>query len=231
MKGFDIVWDHFEQVYQFNCLRIYRCLTKEHIEVTATGKMRNHLAINVLNEEMLNLMQLYQKSLANPSVLNGTIELLENMSVFTNIFSDHNRKITSLDDVCIRKILDVLHFFQLWESEFETPQDKHRHLITRETREDIDSSIYGFVNIVRVTSQMKIPLVPGYFNSDLIKNWFCQIHGLHNRFNQNPTLSQIGPSINANLLTGSVVSSKGNMGGVGRKSKGAMPPVGKLRKN
>ena len=70
------------------------------------------------------------------------------MSVFTDIFSDHNRKITSLDDVCISKILDVLHFSQLWESEFET-QDKYRHLITRETREDTDTSIYGFVNVVR----------------------------------------------------------------------------------
>ena len=66
LKGFDIVWDHFEQAYKFNCqnaLRIYRHLTKEHIEVTATGKMRNHLAINVLNADMLNFMWLYQRSL------------------------------------------------------------------------------------------------------------------------------------------------------------------------
>ena len=160
-----------------------------------------------------------------------TVELLENTSVLVDIFCDHNRKITSITDGHISKLLDVLHFFQTWESEFECPQEKLHHLITRETREDIDSCIYGFVNIVRVTTEMKIPLVPGYFNSDLIENWFCQIRGLHNGFNQNPTLSQIGPSINANLLTGSVVSCKGNTGGKGRKSKGTMPPAGKLKRN
>ena len=104
-------------------------------------------------------------------------------------------------------------------------------MITRETREDIDSCIYGFINVVKFATKNKIPLVPTYFNSDLIENWFCQIRGLHNGFNQNPTLSQIGPCINANLLTGSVVSTKGNTGGTGLKAKGAMPPEGKLCRN
>ena len=105
-----------------------------------------------------------------------------------------------------------------------------KHLITQETHEGIDSCVYGFVNIVQVATQLNIPIVPGYFNSDLIENWFCQIRGLRNGFNQNPTLSQIGPSINANLLTGSVISSKGNAGGKGLKSKAAMPAPGKLKR-
>ena len=78
---------------------------------------------------------------------------------------------------------------------------------------------------------MEIPILPGYFNSDLIKNWFCQMQGLHNGFNQNPTMSQIGPSINANLITGSVISSKENTGGSGRKYYGIMPPKRKFANN
>ena len=105
-----------------------------------------------------------------------------------------------------------------------------KHLITGETCEDIDSCVYSFVNVVQIATKLNIPIVPGYFNSDLIKNWFCQIRGLRNGFNQNPTLSQISPSINANLLTGSVVSSKGNAGGKGLKSKAAMPALDKLKR-
>ena len=104
-------------------------------------------------------------------------------------------------------------------------------MITRETCKDIDSCIYGFINVIKVTPSKQIPLVPTYFNSDLIENWFCQIRGLQNGFNQNPTLSQIGPCINANLLTGSIVSTKGNTAGTGLKSKGVMPANGKLCRN
>lgn len=40
-----------------NPLAVHNKLTDEHIYVTDTGKMRNHLATDVMNEEMLNLMQ------------------------------------------------------------------------------------------------------------------------------------------------------------------------------
>ena len=227
-----VFWEHFRQAYKFNCqnsLRIYHRLTKEHIEVTASGKMRNHLAINVLNWDMLNLMHLLQKSLPDPSVLNGTIMLLEQTSIFIDIFCNSCTKIHSMNDLRISKLLGVLHFYHNWEKEYSTYNEMKKHLITWETHEDIDSSVYGFVN-VKVATQINIPIVPGYFNSDLIKNWFYQIRQLRNGFNQNPTLSQIGPSINANLLTGSVVSSKGNAGGKGLKSKAAMPAPGKLKR-
>ena len=108
-------------------------------------------------------------------------------------------------------------FFHSWESQFTNSKDIAKHLITRQTPEDIDSSIYGFVEMVKICSSKNIPLVPGYFNSALIENWFCQICGLRNGFSQNPTLKQIGPSINSNLITGSLISAKGNTGGSGRK--------------
>ena len=101
-----------------------------------------------------------------------------------------------------------LTFFHVWEKEFASPKEKVKHLITKETREDIDSCVYGFVNLLKVAQKLDITLRPGYINSDLIENWFCQHHGLRNGFNQNPTLSQIAGATNSNIITGSVVSSK-----------------------
>ena len=63
-----------------------------------------------------------------------------------------------------------------------------------------------------MAASLGIDLVPGYFNSDLIENWFSQMCSLRNGANQNPTVAQIGPAINSNLITGSIVSEKGNTG-------------------
>ena len=81
-----------------------------------------------------------------------------------------------------------------------------------------------------MSTSLKVPIIPGYFNSDLIENWFCQVRGLRNGCNQNPSLCQIGPSINSNLISGSIVSAKGNTGGSGRKYEGVMPPKQKDKK-
>ena len=104
-----------------------------------------------------------------------------------------------------------------------------KHLITKETRQDIDSCIYGFISLLTAAEKLKIALIPGYINSDLIENWFCQHRGLRNGFNQNPTLSQISGATNSNIITGSVVSSKGNVGGLLQSAKGVMPPTKKFK--
>ena len=61
-----IVWEHWEEAYRYNCshdLGIHHKLTKEHIQLAAQSKMQNHLALNVLNSDMLNLMHIYQSTL------------------------------------------------------------------------------------------------------------------------------------------------------------------------
>ena len=116
---------------------------------------------NVLNADMLNLMWLYQQSLTNKEVLNRTVKLLEHTSVFIDIFCGSHTKINSMNDPHIGKLLSILHFFQNWEMEYSTHDDKCKHLITKETREDTDACIYGFVNVVKVATEHKIPLVPG----------------------------------------------------------------------
>ena len=232
LQGKYILWEQIEKAFEFNCkshLRLYRRLTRDHIYVDAPGKMRNHLAINVLNWDMLNLMKTYQSSLEDPSQLDGMVLLLEHTAPYIDIFSNCNSMIYSVQDHRIQKLLDVLHFFQRWEGEYSNPKDINKHLISSQTRQDIDSSIYGFIEMVNVATKLHIGLIPGYFNSDLIENWFCQMRGLRNGSNQNPSLSQIGPGINSNLITGSLISKKGNSGGNGRKYPGVMPPCKKKK--
>lgn len=54
-------WKHWEDAYLWdqasNPLRLHRKLTDEHIYVTDSGKMRNHLAFEVLDNDMLILME------------------------------------------------------------------------------------------------------------------------------------------------------------------------------
>lgn len=232
LKGKLILWEHFEAAMNFNNrngFRLYRRLTQEHVCLNAQLKMRNHLATDVLNKDMLNLMIAMQKTLEDPSELNSTILLLENTSVLVDIFSDTHCKIENIYDRKIGQIHQVLQFFHSWEDEYSTPKDKAKHLITRESRQDIDSSLFGFMELVSIASTLKVALVPGYINSDTIENYFCQQRGLRNGFNQNPTLLQIGPATNANLITGSVVSRKSNTGGIGPKFRGVLPPSKKFR--
>ena len=70
-----IWWEHWEEAFKFNSkfgLRIHRKLTKDHIYITNTSKIRNYLAEDVLFHEMLALMKAYQKTLNAPDDLNAT---------------------------------------------------------------------------------------------------------------------------------------------------------------
>ena len=228
LKGKFISWEHFTSAYDFNTssdLRLYRKLSKDHVDVTNAAKMRNYLAINVLNSDMLNLMCTFQGTLDDPHELDSTILLLEHTQVIVDIFCNINSKIESMHDSHIQTLVQVLEFFHTWENESVSTKDKNRHLITRQTWEDIDLCIYGFIEMISVTSKLSIPIVPGYFNSDFIENWFCQMHTIRNGANQNPTLCQIGPAINSNLITGSLFSKKSNSGGCGKKYSGVLPPT------
>ena len=56
-----IFWSHWVAAHQWDqekhCIKIYHKLTKEHIHLDGPAKMRNHLANDVLNKDMLHLMQ------------------------------------------------------------------------------------------------------------------------------------------------------------------------------
>lgn len=56
-----ILWRHWKDAMEWDdqkhLLKIYHKLTYNHIEPNSSELMRNHLAVDVLNSEMLHLMK------------------------------------------------------------------------------------------------------------------------------------------------------------------------------
>ena len=84
--------------------------------------------------------------------------------------------------------------------------------MTIELRDDLHSSIQGFLSLCELTVGKGKRINPCFTNSDLIENHFCQQRGIRNGLNTNPTLAQIGPSQTAICLSQTAVSSKSNSG-------------------
>ena len=216
LDGKAIVWDHIESAYQFNNqsgLRIHRHLTKEHIELTSSSKMRNRLAEQVLDKDMLFLVKSYQATLDQPEVLASTVQFLENTSVLVDIFTDR-RPICETTDRRLQQLGNVLNFFNTWESDVTksvlyTPA---KHLLPQETRDDLNSSIVGFTMMCSDLLGKGDSITPAFMNSDVVENHFCQQRGTCNGMNTNPTLAQYGPSNTSICLSQSSISSKNNSG-------------------
>lgn len=77
--------------------------------------MRNHLAEDVLNGEMLNLMKVYRKSLGESGArLDGAVRFLEQTSKLIAIFRNP-RPIFELDDNRLDQLRDILCWFKSWD--------------------------------------------------------------------------------------------------------------------
>ena len=63
LNGKNILWDHLYEIYQFDQTRNpvprNRYLTDNHFKLTSYSKMRNHLADQVLDHEMLNRVRIH----------------------------------------------------------------------------------------------------------------------------------------------------------------------------
>lgn len=91
------MWEHWYKAYQWdfysNTLKVYQQLTQDHFFLNSQLKMRNKLAEDVLNENMLHFMT--QRSLGDKGEeLQGSIELLQHTSVIIQNLRDA-RPITS----------------------------------------------------------------------------------------------------------------------------------------
>lgn len=179
--------------------------------------MRNHLAEDILNSEMLHLMQVYQHSLGDMgSDLNLTIELLKNTSVLIRNFRDPRPIIDPTDDR-LNENHDVLQWFLQWEQDNRADisiKNKEKSLLSLQTREDIVSCVLGFDQLSkhRLTFSSS-SIVPKRTNSDLIENMFCQQRTLYNGANTNPTYLGYCRSVNAVILGQTSISRKSNSGG------------------
>ncbi|KAK3086240.1 hypothetical protein FSP39_015651 [Pinctada imbricata] len=214
LNSYPVLWEHFENAFIFNYqsgLRIHKRLTKEHIFLTGPTKMRNKLATDTFNKDMLYLMQAYKSSLEEKQgeALNSTIDLLSQTSEMVDIFMD-SRPIISQCDQRLNKLQTILTFFHAWEND---PRLNKCNLITRETREDIDAALMGFLSLCKRCVSEGHSLTPAYMNSDLVENHFCQQRGICNGLNTNPTVQQYGPRNNAIILGQTTLSGKCNTGG------------------
>lgn len=217
-----IEWNHFRNAYLWDIsshpFPLHHRLTRDHFFLTSEAKMRNHLAEDVLNGEMLHLMEMYKNSLSDDGhKLNGTIELLKNTSVLITNFRD-SRPLLTADDDRIKQNHDVMDFFVKWEKNVisdEKIKSKEKSLISHQTRQDIISSILGFEELCFYKlKNSNSSIIPNRVNSDIIENVFCQQRTLHNGANTNPTYLGYCHSTNSVILGQASVSRKSNAGSI-----------------
>ena len=221
-KGHHIIWEHWYKAYIWdttaNTLKVFPCLTNDHFFLNSQLKMRNKLAEDVLSENMLHLMKCYKKHVGEQGVeLDSTIEFLEHTSVLVKVFRDH-RPIHSDNDTRLTQIRKVLHWFRNWENRVNSSeaQNKEKHLISFQTREDIASLLIGFDELCCAKFQKSFgSITPARINSDAIENLFSQQRGLHNGANTNPNYLTFSRSVNSIILGQTTISRKSNAGGSG----------------
>ena len=212
-----IIWEHWMEAFKFNFqngFAIHHKLTEEHIILTPASKMRNQLAVHVLNKDMLYLMRSYQATLPRPEILASTVKLLEHTSQLVEIFCTQNQTVSSMDNPKFEKLRNIINFFNTWEETVDKSVMlvNSKNLITRESREDINSSLMGFISLCEIMLKNGNSINPGYMNSDLVENLFGQQRGIRNGANTNPTLAQYGPANTAIILGQCSVSNKSNSG-------------------
>ncbi|XP_070573166.1 uncharacterized protein [Ptychodera flava] len=219
-QGNDISWDHWIKAYRWDCdrnsVRVHRKLTDEHIYPNQRQKMRNKLAEEVLNEDMLNLMKDYKESVASTEV-DSTIELLENTSRLIKNFRD-SRPIMNLEDERLKVNREVLDWFVNWEKEIReevsmSKKEKQAALLSFQTHDDIASLLMGFQQLCCHKFQQKVKsIVPSRVNSDIVENIFCQQRAKFNGANTNPTYLQYCNTMNSVILGQSTNSRMSNVG-------------------
>ncbi|CAG2187265.1 unnamed protein product [Mytilus edulis] len=179
--------------------------------------MRNYLAEDVLNCDMLHLMELYRNSLCDGRSLDATIELLKCTSVLIKNCMDA-RPITDISDDRLKDNRDAMNWFVHWENSVKnnaTIKNKEKCLISHQTRQDIISAVLGFEELcLYKLEKSNASIIPNRINSDVIENIFCQQRTLHNGANSNPTYIGYCHSINSVILGQASVSKKPNTGGV-----------------
>ena len=191
-----IHWKLFIDAYQWdktrNYLRIHRKLSNDHFYLNSTLKMRNHLAEQVLNKDMLYLFQEYQKTLDDPEKMDAVIELLQQTSLFIEIFRSP-QPICSIHDIRLTQLRTILAYFEDWEDFCKRKRGKKRvkndMFITAESFADLTYCVKGFISLCHQVS-VDHNIIPRLINSDVCENVFCQQRATYHGANANPDASQ-----------------------------------------
>lgn len=217
-QGRVITWDHFLRAFMWdrevNPMRIHRKLTDEHMFLTNTAKMRNHLAEQVLDEDMLNLLIQFQKVLGDEGEdLAGSIELLHNTSLLVKFFRD-DRPIKLADDPRLKQLMNIQSWFLDWEVMVsaldKSPSEKKAMLMTQETREDVQCVLTGFIEICQRVLKGTQSVTPAGINSDIVENFFSQQRAQRHGTTTNPNAFQYQHGVNSCILQQTMVSKKSN---------------------
>ena len=156
IDGHMVVWAQWQDAYQWdrrNPLQVHHRLTHEHVYLDSASKMRNRLAEDVLDANMLQLFFERAESMGSGGAsLSGCIALLEQTSRLIAIFHD-TRPISVPSDDRLAQLITIGRWFKDWETTTmaETSlsgKAKRAMLLSPETREDTESSILGFVSLV-----------------------------------------------------------------------------------
>ncbi|XP_045156281.2 uncharacterized protein LOC123522863 isoform X2 [Mercenaria mercenaria] len=219
-NGDIINWEMWADAYTWdksNALQLHRKLTNEHIYPSPQSKMRNHLAEQALNTEMLHLMLQYQLSLGNKgSILNGAIEFLKKTSRLIELFHD-TRPIRLVTDERLQELKCISDWFENWtdciRSGPGSSAEKAHKLISQQCLEDIRSCIIGFCELCyKVLTGKTTYIIPALINSDAVENHFCQERSTYNGANTNPNALQYRNNLNSIILGQNIVSHKCNTG-------------------
>ena len=226
-NNIQIIWKYWIEAYLWDVscnpemMRIHHRLTKEHIYVTAPGKMRNHLAEQCII--MLNMMKLYQKSLEDQGrdskYLDGSVYFLEHTSKMVSVFNN-NRPIIEMDYEWLIKSKELNDWFAQWDN----GTSHNKELMSHETREDVAFCTVGFISICLLGIADGYSVLPSRVNSD-VEN-FCQQRGSPGD-NNNPTYLQYCKNINTIVMkTGGKSRAKKSNSGL----KGACLPYDHFKK-
>jgi hypothetical protein len=194
-----------------NSFQLHRKLSNEHINLTNHSKMRNHLAEEVLNSEMLNLMTQYKSYLGSKGdVLNGTIELLQKTSKLIDIFRDM-RPIMHFHDGRLLELREISSWFDKWKN---NSNNNAKDCMSYQCHEDIQSCILGFIELCEmvINKSKHIFVTPALVNSDVVENFFNQQRSTYHGANSNPNALQYQQAVNSIIIGQNTVSTKANAG-------------------
>lgn len=238
VDGHFVIWKMWIDAYQWdrstNTFPIHHKLSDEHLFPTNAQKMRNKLAFQVLDNDMLHLMRCYSSTLNDTcqAEMIGVLEFLKYTSFFVSFFTD-SRPIKDRNDPRLNSLTESYNWFKSWEKQEisdNEPNKRYKSLLTMETREDLDYMYYGFISLVEIcTNELNIELVPSRVNSDIIENVFCQERSLYHGANTNPNYNEYRTGINSIILGQTTTSRKSNAGGETAKPFAIGPPSKKFK--
>ena len=194
-KG-NVFWDVLVKAYQWdvrkNFLRIHRKLTKDHFVLTNTLKMRNHLAEEVLNSDMLLLLQEYVKDVGTSPDLLAMIDILSMTSPLISIFRS-NEPVNHIEDPRITKLQEIIIYFTDWHQfclQRKDPSPKIDNFLTQQSFADLTSCLQGFIHLCEERVADGKTVTPRLINTDVVENIFCQQRATYSGANSNPDASQ-----------------------------------------